>query len=1461
VAKVFVSHSGRDSELSAEVRRWLTDAGHEVFLDRHPRDGIELGDEWRQRLHERLRWADAVVCLVTSAYESSIWCAMEIGIARERGCRLLPMTAEPGVRSSLLREIQHTDLTRDRAAARDALLAALVRVEHTWPDDKSPFPGLDALDSAMRQVFFGRSADVVRLLQRLRSTAGRADGGVLLVVGPSGCGKSSLVRAGLLLAVAEELRWRTLEPMLPGTDPVAALVRVLSTARKEAGLEWEPGVVRRQLLEMGLATVADGLLRTVQGAPDHKLLLVVDQCEELLAPGGESKRAEFARLVRPALGGPVQVVATLRPEFLGRLMVDRALADLPFGEPFLVRPLSKEALAGVIEGPARVAGIEVHPDLVTELVSDTASGEALPLLAFTLAQLAEGVSRGGALSMSRYDELGGVRGALTKQADAALTEALSATGRSREQVMDGLLQLVTVDEQGRQVRRRVNRAELPEPVDTELAAFVARRLLTTDTVIGTDREPITVIGVAHEAFLQTWSPLRAAIDGKRSSLRARREVELAAGEWDQDGRPGIRLWERSQLAAAVADTGARPRFEQWPGVRSSSARSWRDRLASWLPWTATTTAVTDRITLSATALSFLGESMHRDRWRRRRAITILSALLALALVAAGIAFVQQRVAIDQQRLATARLLMAQAEASRTNDPRIALLLGITADRLHPDDRTRASLVASLTSTHYAGMLTGHTSVTNAPVFTSNGRIMATGGIDGQVILWDVTGPGRPRQLGQPLTSHPELTGPRQFSPDGRILATHRSPDDSVVLWDVRDPLRPRQVGQPLTGASRQFTGLVFAPDGKTLAIIGNVPGTVVLWDVSDPAAARRLGQLSHGVFPALVAFYPDGHTLLTAASGSEADHYQDTVLRWDIGDLTMPRPIGQPLSYDYAGPPVFDQGRRLLAMADEHGGGVGLWDMTDPANPRRSERTLYGAGSDVNLLQLSPDGHTLAICGYDSSQGSQVRLWDLTDPNQPRSFEEPPPTSSAGPATYTGSYLTGRAGRITTVEFLPGRPVAVTVASEGPTLEEDQTLTLWDLSDRAKPGQIGQPIAALGAPQYSVGFFPDGRTVATGRSDGSVLLWDLRGDSVPGRIGMPFVGTSPISSMEFSPDGRTLLAGRSDGSLDQRDLTNPAAAGPAHQLLPATGITYSEPMLGPAGRLVAERDPDGRVTVLDPLEPSGRGHIQPPFFPGKGGNGVARPLGFSPDGKLLALGISSWGSYVTLWDVTDPVRPHRLGTRLDPLDFYAQVAFAPDGRTLASVIGAGSPPGISLIDISDPAKPAALGDALVGHTDVVRSVGFSPNGRLLASGSADRTVILWDVADPRHPRRLGLPLTGHTDEVTSVRFSPDSRILASGGDDGKVVLWDLSDLAQPRPIGSTLAAGQRSVRTLVFSVDGQVLVTGDTEGIAVAWGVGGISDLRDHPADAACARTGRGLDRAEWARYVPGLSYQDTCPS
>ncbi|MEX5721783.1 nSTAND1 domain-containing NTPase, partial [Geodermatophilus maliterrae] len=741
MARVFVSHSGTDALLADEVHRWLVDDGHESFLDQDLYDGIRVGDQWEQRLHERLRWADAMVCLITSAYIASPWCTAELAIAQSCGSRVLPVRGEAKADHPLVKSLQHLDITRDAAAARAKLAAELLRVDAAggsgWPDDRSPFPGLRALDTDEHLVFFGRSHEVHQLITRLRSPAEQAERAVLVIVGPSGCGKSSLVRAGLLPVMAADADWWTLPAILPGTQPVAALARELAATARQLDLSWTVTDVGHRLDEGHLTQLVDDLLLAVTGKRRRQLLIVVDQFEELLTQTGREERARFAELLHGALEGPVQVVATLRPEFLDQVLASPDFAVLPIRTQ-TVRPLLPEALRAVIEGPADRAGMVLDEDLVARLVADTGGGEALPLLAYTLAQLSSGVQRGGRLHASRYEQLGGVQGALARQADMALADATAAGGRERDQVIRELLRLVTVDEQGRPTRWRIRREELPGSVIKELQPFVDRRLLTTDSENGH-----VVLGVAHEAFLSEWPPLSEAITATASALRARRQVEQAADAWAEDGLAPARLWERGQLAAALSDIGARLRRgrEDRRTAPAEAVPAGKRRVPSrWPRWHGS--LVADHVELNARARDFLEASIHHDRRRRGRAVTVLSVLLALAVGATAVAAAQQREAEKGQRLATARALVAQAEAMLDDDPQTALRLNQAAEYLHPSPETRAALVNNVLITPYAGTLAGHDGGATGVAFDAGGQVLATADEEGTVLLWNMADPAR-----------------------------------------------------------------------------------------------------------------------------------------------------------------------------------------------------------------------------------------------------------------------------------------------------------------------------------------------------------------------------------------------------------------------------------------------------------------------------------------------------------------------------------------------------------------------------------------------------------------------------------------------------------------------------------------------------------------------------------------------
>jgi WD40 repeat protein len=246
---------------------------------------------------------------------------------------------------------------------------------------------------------------------------------------------------------------------------------------------------------------------------------------------------------------------------------------------------------------------------------------------------------------------------------------------------------------------------------------------------------------------------------------------------------------------------------------------------------------------------------------------------------------------------------------------------------------------------------------------------------------------------------------------------------------------------------------------------------------------------------------------------------------------------------------------------------------------------------------------------------------------------------------------------------------------------------------------------------------------------------------------------------------------------------------------------------------------------------------------------------FSDDGRLLVTGAAD--GEVLMWDVSDPrAQPSRIGPPLTGhTDAVRDVQFDKAGRHL---LATGSDDGtVKLWDLADPQDPHRLGD-LDDPRGPVNDVTFSRDGLTLFAASDDGNVWGWDVSRADRPTPLGRPLAGHRGPVYDQELV-GPHILATAGEDRTVRFWDISDAHHPRQLGPVITHADAVVDTNVAD-DVNRIATASGDRTVRLWDVAPL--LAGPPGNVvqlACARADGGLGKADWATYIPDMSFRQTC--
>jgi transcriptional regulator with XRE-family HTH domain len=429
-------------------------------------------------------------------------------------------------------------------------------------EPRNPYKGLKAFHSKDREDFFGRDVLIENLAGSLRASLITDEQHIqsarlLAVVGPSGSGKSSVVMAGLLPCLQAgglpgSQHWLYLDPMIPGVHPLETLALTFARCLPERSLT----TVRDDLNDesaRGLHLLATYLSKL----PEMRVVLFIDQFEEVFTQTtSEEERQHFLDLLVTAVSepqGPTILILTLRADFYDRPMHYPELFQLIEAHHSFVLPMDLKGLREVIEKPARLPNVQLtfEGDLESDLLFEVHEQVgALPLLQFTLDQLFQQRS-GHQLTLQAYQEIGGLEGAVANQAET--TYAVLPSEEHRKLARALFLRLIDpgVTEQDT-TRRRITRSELvlTNPKETDIMeevthAFIAARLLTTDTVVG-----VATVEVSHEAVIREWKRLANWLDEAREDVHHQQTVSEDAEEWERLGKPRDRLYRGTQLKDA-----------------------------------------------------------------------------------------------------------------------------------------------------------------------------------------------------------------------------------------------------------------------------------------------------------------------------------------------------------------------------------------------------------------------------------------------------------------------------------------------------------------------------------------------------------------------------------------------------------------------------------------------------------------------------------------------------------------------------------------------------------------------------------------------------------------------------------------------------------------------------------------------------------------------------------------------
>ena len=665
-----------------------------------------------------------------------------------------------------------------------------------------------------------------------------------------------------------------------------------------------------------------------------------------------------------------------------------------------------------------------------------------------------------------------------------------------------------------------------------------------------------------------------------------------------------------------------------------------------------------------------------------------------------------------------------------------------------------------------------------------------------------------------------------YSPDGKHLAIVS--DIGVWIYDAstgtEQALLTRDTG-------RAVSKVGFSPDGQTLAVTGDRQ-ELQLWDTRTWTLNGTLDK--DGNWPTDFAFSPDGNTIAVADLGQTTELWDVSTIRFKctLEDSADPHSEGTGLFFL-----AFSPNGDTVAIGSNPYGTVQLWETSTGT----LKQTFIGEITPKEGFSFSPDGNTLATRSFTNT----VLLWDTITGKLKQTLD--------GIGNDLGvSIAYSPDGKMLAIPGWGGLQLWNTETDEHKqTLEQSKEIESFAFSPD------GKTIAGLCAQQREI-WYDDSKTHSTYLIYYSVSLWDTATLQRKSTLET----TDSVESIAFHPDGNTIATMNADNTVQVWD----ARIGELKYTLEHTGgivgISYN-----------LERS-DTFITVhkdkMTRVWDTGT-HTRKYTFRLTEHTDALNSAAFSPDGDTLAT--ASLDGSVQLWDATTGILKETLiGRKYTGGEFYPSVGpFSPDGDTVVVNLGGA----VQLLGMA-PARVKRMIRTRKYTEDVnrglnfiwVRSIAYSPDGKTLAIGMDQNTVMLWDTRTEERKHTFE-HFTEYASTVRGVAFSPDGSTLATANS-RKILLSDtstwvlkqhaydidacdlyydyISTALMYSPDGKTLAHGCNgtvlwdprtgtlknrlaghagTVTSIMYHPDGNILATAGQDGTVLLW------DLNSHHLNPA----------------------------